>query len=86
MPSIDTFTTNWHRTPRECVEHKVTCCKLSLPDTLVWPMVQLWDLRSKRSIQTFTEQYQVVAVAFAEAGDQVTTVRCLSTNSQKSFQ
>lgn len=33
--------------------------------------VQVWDLRAKRSVQTFSENYQVVAVAFAEAGDQV---------------
>ena len=33
--------------------------------------MQLWDLRVKRSVQTFSEKYQVLSVAFAEAGDQV---------------
>lgn len=32
---------------------------------------QLWDLRAKRSVHTLQETYQVTAVAFAEAGDQV---------------
>ena len=31
----------------------------------------MWDLRVKRSVQTFEGKYQVLAVAFAEAGDQV---------------
>ena len=34
-------------------------------------MLQVWDLRSKRSVSTFTEQYQVTSVAFSDAGDQV---------------
>lgn len=34
---------------------------------------KLWDLRAKRSAHTFSENYQVVAVAFAEGGDQVYT-------------
>lgn len=34
---------------------------------------QLWDLRSKRSVHTLGEQYQVLAVAFGEEGDQVYT-------------
>ncbi|KAK9814586.1 hypothetical protein WJX72_008235 [[Myrmecia] bisecta] len=34
---------------------------------------KLWDLRVKRSVKTFTEQYQVCAVAFADAGDQIYT-------------
>lgn len=33
--------------------------------------VKVWDLRVKRSVQTFEGKYQVLAVAFAEAGDQV---------------
>ena len=33
--------------------------------------MQLWDLRVKRSVQTFSEKYQVLSVAFSEAGDQV---------------
>ena len=33
--------------------------------------LQVWDLRVKRSVQTFEGKYQVLAVAFAEAGDQV---------------
>jgi hypothetical protein len=32
---------------------------------------QVWDLRVKRSVQTLPEKYQVCAVAFSEAGDQV---------------
>ena len=40
-----------------------------------WPgcAAQLWDLRAKRSVHTLQETYQVTAVAFAEAGDQVYT-------------
>lgn len=34
---------------------------------------QLWDLRAKRSVHTLGEQYQVLAVAFGEEGDQVYT-------------
>lgn len=34
---------------------------------------KLWDLRSKRSVHTLGEQYQVLAVAFGEEGDQVYT-------------
>lgn len=34
---------------------------------------QVWDLRSKRSVATFTEKYQVLAVAWSEAGDAVYT-------------
>lgn len=32
---------------------------------------QVWDMRVKRSVQTLPEKYQVCAVAFADAGDQV---------------
>ena len=32
---------------------------------------QVWDLRVKRSVQTLPEKYQVCAVAFSDAGDQV---------------
>lgn len=34
---------------------------------------RVWDLRSKRSVRTFTEKYQILAVEFAEAGDQIYT-------------
>lgn len=34
---------------------------------------KVWDLRVKRSVQTLPEKYQVCAVAFADAGDQVYT-------------
>jgi len=33
--------------------------------------IQVWDMRVKRSVQTFTGKYQVLAVAFGDAGDQV---------------
>ena len=33
--------------------------------------IQVWDMRVKRSVQTFTGKYQVLAVAFSDAGDQV---------------
>lgn len=32
---------------------------------------QVWDQRVKRSVQTFEGKYQVLAVAFGDAGDQV---------------
>ena len=35
--------------------------------------VQLWDLRAKRSVHTMSEEYQILAVAFGEAGDQIYT-------------
>lgn len=35
--------------------------------------MQLWDLRAKRSAHTMSEDYQILAVAFAEAGDQIYT-------------
>ena len=35
--------------------------------------VQLWDLRAKRSAHTMSEEYQILAVAFGEAGDQIYT-------------
>ena len=34
---------------------------------------QVWDLRVKRSVQTLPEKYQVCAVAFSDAGDQVSS-------------
>ena len=34
-------------------------------------VAKLWDLRQKRSVRSFTEPYQILAVEFAEAGDQV---------------
>lgn len=34
---------------------------------------KVWDLRQRRSVKTYTEQYQITAVAFAEAGDQIYT-------------
>lgn len=33
--------------------------------------VQIWDLRSRRSVQTLQDKYQVFSVCFADAGDQV---------------
>lgn len=33
--------------------------------------VKVWDMRIKRSIKTFHDKFQVTAVAFADAGDQV---------------
>lgn len=33
--------------------------------------VKVWDVRVKRSVQTFTERFPVTAVAFADAGDVV---------------
>lgn len=41
------------------------------------PRLQVWDMRQKRSVKTFMEQYQVTAVAFAEAGDQVRGCACV---------
>ncbi len=35
--------------------------------------LQLWDLRAKRSVHTMQEDYQMLAVAFAEAGDAIYT-------------
>ena len=35
--------------------------------------VQLWDLRAKRSAHTMSEDYQILSVAFGEAGDQIYT-------------
>ena len=32
---------------------------------------KIWDLRAKRSVATVTERYQILATAWAEAGDQV---------------
>ena len=32
---------------------------------------QVWDMRVKRSVHTFTGKYQVLAVCFGDAGDQV---------------
>lgn len=34
---------------------------------------KLWDLRERNSLQTFEDQYQICAVAFADAGDKVYT-------------
>jgi hypothetical protein len=44
-------------------------------------LAQVWDLRAKRSVQTLNEEYQVTAVAFAEAGDQVAPLPVLSCTS-----
>lgn len=41
--------------------------------TLRLTCAQLWDLRAKRSAHTMAEDYQILAVAFAEAGDQIYT-------------
>lgn len=35
--------------------------------------LQVWDLRAKRSVQTMSEDYQILSVAFSEAGDQIYT-------------
>ncbi|KAK9830919.1 hypothetical protein WJX81_004972 [Elliptochloris bilobata] len=53
-----------------------SCCPLKRgPPLLVSgsddATAKLWDLRAKRSVATFDERFQVVAVAFASAGDQV---------------
>jgi Prp8 binding protein len=45
----------------------------SLPTVL-----QVWDMRVKRSVQTLPEKYQVCAVAFADAGDQVSKRLCFA--------
>uniref|UniRef100_A0A7S0S261 Anaphase-promoting complex subunit 4 WD40 domain-containing protein n=1 Tax=Chlamydomonas leiostraca TaxID=1034604 RepID=A0A7S0S261_9CHLO len=34
---------------------------------------KLWDMRTKKSVSTFNEKFQVTAAAFAEAGDQIYT-------------
>ena len=46
-------------------------CEMIVASDMKAHALQLWDLRSKRSIKTFTEKYQILAVAFADAGDQV---------------
>jgi hypothetical protein len=33
--------------------------------------LQVWDQRAKRSVITFSDKFQVTAVQFADAGDQV---------------
>jgi WD40 repeat protein len=35
------------------------------------PDSQMWDLRVKRSVRTFNENYQVLSVAFSDGGDQI---------------
>lgn len=45
--------------------------KVNNDSTLSHQCVQVWDMRVKRSIQTFTGKYQILAVAFSDAGDQV---------------
>ncbi len=49
--------------------------KLNVPGSphKVGVTVQLWDLRAKRSAHTMSEEYQILAVAFGEAGDQIYT-------------
>ncbi|EFN50473.1 hypothetical protein CHLNCDRAFT_16011, partial [Chlorella variabilis] len=34
---------------------------------------KLWDLRARNSVKTFDERYQILSVAFSEAGDQIYT-------------
>ena len=36
-------------------------------------LLQVWDLRSKRSVQTLTDNFQILSVCFGDAGDQVYT-------------
>lgn len=36
---------------------------------LCW--LQVWDIRMKKSVHTMEDRYQVTAVAFSDAGDQV---------------
>lgn len=36
-------------------------------------MIQVWDLRVKRSVVTFTDSYQITTVCFTEASDQIFT-------------
>eukprot|EP00803_Ostreobium_quekettii_P009593 evm.model.scf_279.1 EVM.evm.TU.scf_279.1 scf_279:83-3694(+) len=55
-----------------------TCCPLRRGPPLVVSGAEdctskVWDLRVKRSIQTLQENYQITAVAFSDAGDQVYT-------------
>lgn len=61
--------TNWHSgsaAPAVFVAAVIRC---------VWPAVpaapQLWDMRSKRSVQTLEAAAPVCAVTFSAAGDQV---------------
>lgn len=35
------------------------------------PVVQIWDLRAKRSVQTLEDQFQILSVCISDAGDQV---------------
>ena len=51
-----------------CLNYNQRCCLI-----LRLTCTQLWDLRAKRSAHTMAEDYQILAVAFAEAGDQVYT-------------
>lgn len=53
-----------------------TCCPLRRGPNLFVSgaddsTVKLWDMRVKKSVQTMSDKYQVLAVAFADAGDQV---------------
>ncbi|KAL6776764.1 hypothetical protein ACKKBF_B30830 [Auxenochlorella protothecoides x Auxenochlorella symbiontica] len=55
-----------------------SCCPLKRGSPLLVSgsddgTAKVWDLRSKRSVATFTEKYQVLAVAWSEAGDAVYT-------------
>mmetsp|Transcript_15482 Transcript_15482/g.46734 ORF Transcript_15482/g.46734 Transcript_15482/m.46734 type:complete len:289 (+) Transcript_15482:358-1224(+) len=66
---------------KKMAEHDMfvnTCCPLRRgPPLLVSGSddgtAKVWDMRVKRSVQTLPETYQVCAVAFADAGDQVYT-------------
>ncbi len=56
-----------------CIKCLWTPSSALLSDSVAHLHMQLWDLRAKRSAQTMTEDYQILAVAFAEAGDQIYT-------------
>lgn len=34
-------------------------------------VMQIWDLRAKRSVQTLEDEFQVLSVCMSDAGDQV---------------
>lgn len=44
---------------------------LNLMCTCAQSRMQVWDMRTKRSVQTFKDKFPVCSVAFADAGDQV---------------